>query len=144
MEENHEKGVVNHYEAGSNCQVFNGDITGCVFAMPGATVTQQPVMTAPHKRPPQELPEQYEALTTSAPWQRAQEAGLIDADNQPTGTRTEAALLANVLAAKLHIANKWKFFEALWLRNNMRGDYNTALNLMKSLEFQERLKNILG
>jgi hypothetical protein len=144
MEENHEKSVVNHYEAGSNCQVFNGDITGCVFAMPGATVTQQPVMTAPHKRPPQELPEQYEALTTSAPWQRAQEAGLIGADNQPTGTRTEAALLANVLAAKLHIANKWKFFEALWLRNNMRGDYNTALNQMKSLEFQKRLKNILG
>jgi hypothetical protein len=144
MEENHEKSVVNHYEAGSNCQVFNGDITGCVFAMPGATVTQQPVMTAPTKRPPQELPEQYEALTTSAPWQRAQEAGLIGADNQPTVTRTEAALLANVLAAKLHIANKWKFFEALWLRNNMRGDYNTALNQMKSLEFQERLKNILG
>ena len=143
MEENHEKSVVNHYEAGSNCQVFNGDITGCVFAMPGATVTQQPV-SAPPKRPPQELPEQYEALTTSAPWQRAQEAGLIGADNQPTGTRTEAALLANVLAAKLHIANKWKFFEALWLRNNMRGDYNTALNQMKSLEFQERLKNILG
>ena len=144
MEENHEKSVVNHYEAGSNCQVFNGDITGCVFAMPGATVTQQPVMTAPPKRPPQELPEQYEALTTSAPWQRAQEAGLIGADNQPTGTRTEAALLANVLAAKLHIANKWKIFETLWLRNNMRGDYNTALNQMKSLEFQERLKNILG
>ena len=144
MEENHEKSVVNHYEAGSNCQVFNGDITGCVFAMPGATVTQQPVMTAPPIRPPQELPEQYEALTTSAPWQRAQEAGLIGTDNQPTGTRTEAALLANVLAAKLHIANKWKFFEALWLRNNMRGDYNTALNQMKSLEFQERLKNILG
>ena len=144
MEENHEKSVVNHYEAGSNCQVFNGDITGCVFAMPGATVTQQPVMTAPHKRPPQELPEQYEALTTSAPWQRAQEAGLIGADGQPTVSRPEAALLANVLAAKLHIANKWKFFEVLWLRNNMRGDYNTALNQMKSLEFQERLKNILG
>ena len=34
-------GVVNHFEAGSNCQVFNGDVRGCVFAMPGATVTQQ-------------------------------------------------------------------------------------------------------
>ena len=144
MEENHEKSVVNHYEAGSNCQVFNGDITGCVFAMPGATVTQQPVMTAPHKRPPQELPEQYEALTTSAPWQRAQDAGLIGADGQPTVSRPEAALLADMIARRLGITNKWKFFEALWLRNNMRGDYNTALNRMKSLEFQERLKNILG
>lgn len=37
MEDN--KGnVVNHFEAGSNCQVFNGP---CVFAMPGSTVTQQ-------------------------------------------------------------------------------------------------------
>ena len=41
MEEDCMKNIVNHYEAGSNCQVFNGDITGCVFAMPGATVTQQ-------------------------------------------------------------------------------------------------------
>ena len=41
MEENSRKNIVNHYEAGSNCQVFNGNITGCVFAMPGSTVTQQ-------------------------------------------------------------------------------------------------------
>lgn len=40
MEEN--KGnVVNHFEAGSNCQVFNGPVSGCVFAMPGSNVTQQ-------------------------------------------------------------------------------------------------------
>jgi hypothetical protein len=42
MEKNvQEKQVVNHFEAGSNCQVFNGNVTGCVFAMPGSTVTQQ-------------------------------------------------------------------------------------------------------
>ena len=33
--------MINHFETGSNCQVFNGNITGCVFAMPGSTVTQQ-------------------------------------------------------------------------------------------------------
>ena len=32
----------NHFEKDSNCQVFNGPVTGCVFAMPGATVTQVP------------------------------------------------------------------------------------------------------
>ena len=41
MEEDCKKNIVNHYEAGSNCQVFNGNISGCVFAMPGSTVTQQ-------------------------------------------------------------------------------------------------------
>lgn len=40
-EEKLKGGVVNHFEAGSNCQVFNGPISGCVFAMPGSTVTQQ-------------------------------------------------------------------------------------------------------
>lgn len=41
MEENSKKCVVNHFEPGSNCQVFNGNITGCTFAMPGSSVTQQ-------------------------------------------------------------------------------------------------------
>jgi len=59
-------------------------------------------------------------------------------------TMTVHGVLADMLAERLGIANKWKFFEQLWLRNNMRGDYNTALDQKKSLEFQERLKNILG
>jgi hypothetical protein len=69
---------------------------------------------------------------------------LVDANGQPTVSRPEAALLADVLARRLGIDNKWKFFERLWHRNHMRGDYNTALNQRKSLRFQERLKNILG
>lgn len=40
MEKDNQKNVVNNFEAGSNCQVFNGNIRGCVFAMPGATVNQ--------------------------------------------------------------------------------------------------------
>lgn len=31
------------YQTNENCQVFNGPISGCVFAMPGATVNQSPV-----------------------------------------------------------------------------------------------------
>ena len=50
--------------------------------------------------------------------------------------------MANMLAYRLNITNKWKMFEALWHRNNMRGDYNTAMEQKKSLEFQDRLKNI--
>ena len=47
MEENSQKNVVNHFEAGSNCQVFNGNITGCTFAMPGSSVTQQAAAAVP-------------------------------------------------------------------------------------------------
>lgn len=85
-----------------------------------------------------------EVLAGSELWHKVQQAGLVDADGLPTVSRPEAALLADILAERLGIANKWKFFEQLWLRNNMRGDYNTALDQRKSLEFQERLKHILG
>lgn len=47
------RSVVNHYEPGSNCQVFNGNNYGCVFAMPGANVTQQ-VPPQPSQQPSQQ------------------------------------------------------------------------------------------
>ena len=52
MEENSKKSVVNHFEAGSNCQVFNGNISGCVFAMPGSTVTPNSPGTVPNGSKP--------------------------------------------------------------------------------------------
>ena len=85
-----------------------------------------------------------EVLAESELWHKVQQAGWVDADGQPTVSRTEAAMIADMLAERLGIANKWKFFEQLWYRNNMRGDYNTALDQRKTLKFQEQLKIILG
>ena len=113
--------------------------------MPGSTVTQQPPATAvrqENQQPPEVVipPE----LGDSEEWQKLKAGGLVDANGQPTVSRPEAALIADTLAERLGIANKWKFFEKLWHRNNIRADYNTALNQRKSLKFQERLKKILG
>ena len=142
MEKDSQKNVVNHFEAGSNCQVYNGNISGCVFAMPGATVTQQAAVAAPVVAHNERVPIP-DVLTQSEPWQELVEEGLIDENGQPTVSRPEAALMAYMLAKRLKIANKWKLFEQLWHRNNMRNDYNTALNQRKSLEFQERMKKLL-
>ena len=87
-----------------------------------------------------EVPEE---LAESELWEKVQEAGLVDEDGQPTISRTEAAILANELSERLGIAHKWKLFETLWHRNNMRSDYNTALEQRKSLQFQEKLKKTL-
>lgn len=46
MEEEKKNGIINHFEAGANCQVFNGPISGCVFAMPGSNITQNPVQSS--------------------------------------------------------------------------------------------------
>ena len=55
MEEEKKKSdITNHFEAGANCQVFNGPISGCVFAMPGSNITQNPV------QPSTELDEQQQ------------------------------------------------------------------------------------
>ena len=84
-----------------------------------------------------------EVLASSELWERVKDEGLVDENNMPTISRPEAALLADMLAEKLGIGNKWKLFEKLWNRNNMRNDYNTALEQRKSLKFQEKLKNLL-
>ena len=55
MEEEKKKSdIINHFEAGANCQIFNGPISGCVFAMPGSNITQNPV------QPSTELDEQQQ------------------------------------------------------------------------------------
>ena len=81
-------------------------------------------------------------LAESELWKQVMEAGLVNEQGQPTVSRPEAALLADMLASRLDIANKWKVFERMWNRKNMRNDYNTAMNQKKSLDFQERLKKI--
>ena len=76
-------------------------------------------------------------------WRKAQAAGWIDDNYQPLLSRTQAALLANYMADKLGISDKWKIFEAFWNRNYMSSDYNLALNQQQSLDFQEELKKIM-
>ena len=126
----------NIYVQGSYIDVHDNEVVNL-------SVDKGEVHVGDHQLPEKEhvIPE---VLAGSELWHKVQQAGLVDADGLPTVSRPEAALLADILAERLGIANKWKFFEKLWHRNNMRSDYNTALDQRKSLEFQERLKNIIG
>lgn len=125
----------NIYVQGSYIDVHDNEVVNL-------SVDKGEVHVGDHQLPEKEhvIPE---VLAGSELWHKVQQAGLVDADGLPTVSRPEAALLADMLAERLGIANKWKFFEKLWHRNNMRSDYNTALDQRKSLEFQERLKHIL-
>ena len=88
------------------------------------------------------LPEALSTEAAMALWKKAQSAGWIDANYQPLISRTQAALLADAMAERLGIKEKWKTFEALWNRKNMYRDYYKALNLQQSLEFQDRIKKL--
>ena len=86
-----------------------------------------------------------EALATDEAmllWQKAQRAGYVDDNFQPTISRTQSALLADGMAERLGIKEKWMVFETLWGRKNMYRDYYKALSLQQSLAFQDEMKRI--
>jgi len=90
------------------------------------------------------LPEVLATNETMALWQKAQQAGYVDEHYQPLLSRTQAALLADAMAERLGIKEKWKVFEGLWNRKYMRSDYNLALTQQQSYEFQDELKQLFG
>ena len=90
----------------------------------------------------EDMPEPLATKEAMALWKKVQDAGYVDANYQPLISRTQAALLADVMAERLGIKEKWKAFEALWNRKYMRSDYNLALTQQQSLDFQDELKSL--
>ena len=75
-------------------------------------------------------------------WEKVQRAGYVDGNYKPLISRTQSALLADAMAERLGIREKWKVFETLWNRKYMRSDYNLALTRKQSLDFQDKLKSV--
>ena len=90
------------------------------------------------------LPDELATDKAMVLWKKAQQAGYVDENYQPLLSRTQAALLADAMAERLGIKEKWKVFEALWNRKYMRSDYNLALTQQQSYDFQDELKQLFG
>ena len=75
-------------------------------------------------------------------WRKAQQAGYVDDHYQPLLSRTQSALLADAMAERLGIKEKWKVFGELWHRKNMYNDYYRAMEQHQSLRFQDKLKQL--
>ena len=104
----------------------------------------------PHTGPPPKeggkgkmpLPEALASEEAMALWEKMQAAGYIDEDFQPLLSRSQSALLADAMAERLGIKEKWMVFETLWQRKNMYRDYYKALYLQQSLTFQDKIKRL--
>ena len=70
------------------------------------------------------------------------DAGWVDEHYQPLLSRTQAALLADAIAERLGIRDKWKVFEAFWNRKNMYNDYYKAMEQHQSLIFRDEVKRL--
>ena len=101
---------------------------------------EQPLPNPLQKERDPRLPEVLATEEAMVLWQKVQGAGYVDAHYQPLLSRTQSALLADAIAERLGIREKWKTFETLWNRKNMYRDYYKSLNLQQSLVFQDKIK----
>ena len=90
------------------------------------------------------LPEVLATEEAMRLWEKGRQAGYVDECYQPLISRTQSALLADAMAERLGIKEKWKAFEELWQRKYMRNDYNLALTQRQSYKFQDDLKRLFG
>jgi len=103
-----------------------------------------PNVSQPTPQKSGDLPDVLATSEAMVLWRKAQQAGYVDEHYQPLLSRTQAALLADAMAERLGIKEKWKVFEGLWHRKYMRSDYNLALTRKGSLDFQDELKRLFG
>ena len=92
-----------------------------------------------------EIPEELRSKEAEELMEALVEKGLLDDAWQPLGlSRPQAAMLADRVAEVLGIGNKWKTFEQLWHRKNLRNDYNTAASECGYFDdFRKKLSRII-
>ena len=90
------------------------------------------------------LPDELATDEAMILWRKAQQAGYVNEHYQPLISRTQAALLADAMAERLDIKEKWKVFEALWHRRNMHKDFYLAFGQQQTSDFQDELKELFG
>ena len=76
--------------------------------------------------------------------QRFVDAGMLDGQFQPLVSRAQAALIADAVSMQLNIVKKWKVFESLWKRKNIRNDYNKAFSQTTVHKYLTKINSIIN
>ena len=76
--------------------------------------------------------------------QRFVDAGMLDGQFQPLASRAQAALIADAVSMQLNIVKKWKVFESLWKRKNIRNDYNKAFSQTTVHKYLTKINSIIN
>lgn len=112
------KEIHNHFEKDSNCQVFQGPISNCVFAMPGSTVNMvkkdEPAQHAVNSPKSGSIPNPLNTPQAHNLWDIAKAEGWVDENLQPKISQPKAAILASVMADILRLSPRWQAFEQWW------------------------------
>ena len=92
---------------------------------------------------PSQLPAPLATDEAMILWQKAQEADYVDEHYQPKLSNTKSAMLADEIATRLKIRNRWKVFEQFWNRHDMYKDNYEGRNQKQSLSFLDEIRTVL-
>ena len=76
--------------------------------------------------------------------EKARNAGYLDAHYQPKLSNTKSAMLADEIATRLKIRNRWKVFEQFWNRHDMYKDNYEGRDQKQSSSFLDKIRTVLG
>ena len=123
-----------------NCSMPNATIQ--TISQPSADAQPAPAARAPEDA----LSDALRTPRAEALLARLVDAGLVDASWQPLSlSNAEKGVLASLLADRLEIGNRWKFFGRLWGMNpeTLRTAFNKGMDQHRTADFMERVKNAL-
>ena len=91
-----------------------------------------------------ELPEALATPEARELLEKARIAGYLDENYQPTISNTMSAILADEIAARLKIRNKWKVFEQFWNRHDMYKDNYEGRDQKQSSTFLDEIGKLFN
>ena len=109
----------------------------------GTDKSQEPKPESSPTEDPSKIPASLATDEAMILWQKAQEAGYLDAHYQPKLSNTKSAMLADEIATRLKIRNRWKVFEQFWNRHDMYKDNYEGRNQKQSLSFLDEIRTVL-
>ena len=89
------------------------------------------------------LPEPLASSEGRSLLEKARQAGYLDDQYQPLISNTKSAMLADEIATRLKIRNRWKVFEQFWNRHDMYKDNYEGRDQKQSLSFLDEIKRTL-
>lgn len=147
------KEIHNHFEKDSNCQVFQGPISGCVFAMPGSVVNMNKDVPkgaetmedeGGARQDEAELPRGLKRDDVKLFLEKLKQADIVDENFKPKVSNRNASILADFIGTTFNIKSKWKDFGELWGMDKevLRSTFNNITNNDEDKKFCKLLRKL--
>lgn len=89
------------------------------------------------------LPQKLRSQRAQELWRELYKAGFVDNNCITTRSRTESAIMAKEMAARLSLSHYWNEFSELWQMANLKSAYGKSHDTQSGWEFEKKLNHLL-